>query len=59
MVTSGNYGYCVGKYVGFAYVPVDLATPGTSLAVDFVGKRYPATVAADVLFDPKNERMKN
>ncbi|GAB4578696.1 MAG: FAD-dependent oxidoreductase [Anaerolineales bacterium] len=59
MVTSGNYGYCVGKYVAFAYVPVELAAPGTALEVAFVGVRYPATVAVDVLFDPKNERMKS
>jgi len=58
MVTSGNYGYCVGRYVAFAYVPVELAAPGTALEVDFVGVRYPAVVATDVLFDPKNERMK-
>jgi len=59
MVTSGNYGYCVGKYVAFAYVPVELAAEGTALEVDFVGVRYHAMVAPDMLYDPKNERMKN
>lgn len=59
MVTSGNFGYSVGKVVAFAYVPVELAGEGTALEVDFVGERFPARVAADVLFDPKNGRMKS
>ncbi len=57
-ITSGNYGYSVGKYVAFGYVPPAYASAGTTLAVEFMNKRFAATVGADAQFDPKNERMK-
>lgn len=57
-VTSGNYGYSVGKYIAFGYVPSSYAEPGTELEVEYLGERYTAVVSPDVLFDPKNERMK-
>jgi glycine cleavage system aminomethyltransferase T len=43
-----------------AYLPVDLAVPGTQLAVQYMGERYPVTVAvagATPLFDPRDERL--
>ncbi len=58
MITSGNYGYSVGKYVAMGYLPIEHTTPGTQLEVEHLAQRFPAVVAEDVLFDPKNERMK-
>jgi aminomethyltransferase len=37
-VTSGTLSPCLGVGIGMAYVPADLAAPGTDLAVDVRGK---------------------
>ena len=58
MVTSGNYGYAVGKHIAFGYVPPAYAAPGTELEVQYLAERYTAVVAEDVLWDAKNARMK-
>ena len=57
-ITSGNYGYCVGKYIAFGYVPTEFSDKGQGLEVEYLTQRYPAVVADDVLFDPENVRMK-
>jgi glycine cleavage system aminomethyltransferase T len=44
-----------------AYLPIEVAVAGTQLAVEYVGDRYPVTVAAVgavALFDPRSERMR-
>ena len=56
LVTSGGYGHTIGKSIALAYVRTDLAKPGTKLEVEILGKRYPAAVAQEPLFDPDNER---
>jgi glycine cleavage system T protein len=55
---SGGYGYTVGKVIGLAYLPKEFAAPGTALEVETFGERVPAEVAADVLYDPKGERIR-
>jgi len=55
---SGGYGYTVGKNIGYAYLPLDLAKEGTPLEVEVFGERIKAVVAADVLYDPKGERIR-
>lgn len=57
-VTSGNMGYSVGKYIAYAYVPAALGAPGTDVTVEYFDEPYPATVAAEPLFDPKMTRMR-
>jgi glycine cleavage system aminomethyltransferase T/glycine/D-amino acid oxidase-like deaminating enzyme len=60
-VTSAGSGPSVGAYLLMAYLPVELATEGTSLLVQYMGERYPVTVARAgrvPLFDPDDERMK-
>ena len=57
-VTSANYGYSVGKFIVYGYLPTNVAVEGTRLDVIYFGERIPATVAADPLFDPKMTRMK-
>ena len=44
-ITSGGFGPTVGGPVAMGYVPVDKATPGTTLYGDLRGKRLPVTVA--------------
>ena len=57
-VTSANYGYSVGKFIAYGYLPASLAVEGTRLEVIYFGERIPAIVASDPLFDPKMTRMK-
>ena len=57
-VTSGGYGYSVRKSIAYAYLPIDLSAVGTTYDVEILGERVPAAVAAEPLWDPKNERIK-
>ncbi len=43
-VTSGTWSPTFEKALGMAYVPPDLAAPGTALAIDVRGKALPAAV---------------
>jgi glycine cleavage system aminomethyltransferase T/glycine/D-amino acid oxidase-like deaminating enzyme len=60
-VTSAGSGPSVGKHLLLAYLPSEQAAEGTALAVEYLGERYPVTVAvagATPLFDPANERIR-
>jgi glycine cleavage system T protein len=57
-VTSANYGYTVGQSIVYGYLPLDQATPGTKVEVQYFGKRYPATVRKEPLYDPEMTRLK-
>jgi glycine cleavage system aminomethyltransferase T/glycine/D-amino acid oxidase-like deaminating enzyme len=57
-VTSGGIGYTTGRSIALAYLPPDLAIPGTALAVEVFGDRVPATVAEGPAWDPKGERIR-
>src|ERR1700722_6223030 len=53
-VTSAGSGPSVGKHLLMAYLPASYAVEGTSLLVEYMGERYPVTVArasATPLFD--------
>lgn len=61
-VTSAGDGPTVGAYLLMAYLPAELAVPGTQLAVQYMGERYPVTTAvagATPLFDPDDERLRS
>ena len=60
-VTSAGSGPSVGKHLLMSYLPPDRAVVGSELAVEYLGERYPVTVAVagiTPLFDPENARMK-
>jgi dimethylglycine oxidase len=57
-VSSANYGYSIGAFIAYGYLPIAYAAPGTRLEVEFFGERYGATVSDEPLFDPKMARMK-
>ena len=57
-VTTGGYGYTVGRSIAYAYLPPDRAEPGTEVAVEIFGRWVPGEVAAEPLFDPKGERVR-
>jgi glycine cleavage system aminomethyltransferase T len=46
----------VRRNVALAKLPADLPE-GADVQVDVLGELVPAVVAADVLYDPKNERV--
>jgi heterotetrameric sarcosine oxidase gamma subunit len=60
-VTSAGSGPSVGRHLLMAYLPPEQAVAGTPLAVEYLGERYPVTVAvagAAALFDPANDRIR-
>ena len=61
-VTSAGAGPSVGKHLLMAYLPPEHAVVGEGLAVEYMGERYPVTVAvagATPLFDPENLRIRS
>ncbi|MEA2644594.1 MAG: hypothetical protein QOG08_1620 [Chloroflexota bacterium] len=60
-VTSAGAGPSIGKHILMAYLPPEHAVAGAALAVEYMGERYPVTVAvagATPVFDPENLRIK-
>jgi glycine cleavage system aminomethyltransferase T len=57
-VTSANYGYSVGKFIAYGYLPIAHAAAGTKVEVEYFGQRLTATVTREPLYDPKNEKLK-
>jgi glycine cleavage system aminomethyltransferase T len=57
-VTSGGFGYAVGKSIAFAYLPAEVADVGTRVQVEVFGERVGAEVVREPLWDPEGERIK-
>ena len=61
-VTSAGSGPSLGKHLLMAYLPAEQAEAGRALAVEYMGERYPVTVAvagSTPLFDPENLRVRS
>jgi 4-methylaminobutanoate oxidase (formaldehyde-forming) len=56
-VTSGGYGYTVGRSIAYAYLPPGHDV-GTAVEVDIFGRWVAGEVAAEPLFDPRGERVR-
>ena len=57
-VTSGAWGYRVGKSIALAMIKNEFSVSNTEVEVDIFGKRVRAVVQSDrVLWDKKNKRM--
>ncbi|HST25035.1 MAG TPA: FAD-dependent oxidoreductase [Gaiellaceae bacterium] len=56
---AGGYGHTVGKSIALAYLPLELAAEGTELGLEILGERRRARVAADVLYDPRGDRLRS
>jgi 4-methylaminobutanoate oxidase (formaldehyde-forming) len=56
-VTSGGYGYTVGRSIAYAYLPAGVC-PGAAVEIDIFGEWEPGTVADEPLFDPAGERVR-
>ena len=57
-VTSGGYGYTVGKSIAYAYLPTTYEV-GIEVAVEIFGEWVPGVVAEEPLFDPIGERIRS
>ncbi|MEU5860561.1 FAD-dependent oxidoreductase [Nonomuraea sp. NPDC047529] len=57
-VTSAAYGHTVGRPIAYAWLPSELAGPGTRVDISYLGRRVPAEVAAEPLFDPQMEKIR-
>ena len=58
-VTSGAVGYHVGRSIAFAYVPAEVAVPGTAAEVLIFGDWVPALVESEPLYDPEGQRIRS
>ena len=61
-MTSAGAGPSLGKHLLMAYLPPEQAVAGTELQVDYLGERYPVSVAvagATPVFDPENARIRS
>ncbi len=61
-VTSAGAGPSVGKHILMAYLTPEEAVVGNQLLVEYMGERYPVSVAvagATPLFDPENTRIRS
>ena len=61
-VTSAGAGPSIGKHILMAYLPPEHAREGEALAVEYLGERYPVTVAvagSTPVFDPENTRIRS
>lgn len=57
-VTSANFGYSVGKFIVYGYLPAEHAAPGTRVEIEYFGERFPAVVARDPQFDAEMKRLR-
>ncbi|MEU6227607.1 FAD-dependent oxidoreductase [Streptomyces sp. NPDC047042] len=57
-VTSAAYGYTIGKGIAYAWLPVELAAPGTVLEIGYFDQRVAAVVAEEPLFDSTMSRLR-
>jgi glycine cleavage system aminomethyltransferase T/glycine/D-amino acid oxidase-like deaminating enzyme len=56
-VTTGGYGYTVGRSIAYAYLPPEHDV-GIGVEVDVFGRWVPGEVVAEPLFDPPGERVR-
>ncbi len=61
-VTSAGAGPSIGKHILMSYLPPEHAEVGARLQVQYMGERYPVTIATNdstSLFDPDNLRVRS
>ncbi|KAJ9641144.1 hypothetical protein H2199_005812 [Coniosporium tulheliwenetii] len=56
-VTSAAFGYTIRKPVAYAYLP-STVVEGDSVEIEYFGRRIPATVTPEPLYDPDMSRLR-
>jgi sarcosine dehydrogenase len=57
VTTGGNFGYSVGKAIGYGYLPVGLVERG-QVEIESFGKVSRASIITRAAYDPDNTRLK-
>jgi dimethylglycine dehydrogenase len=57
--TGGGFGFRINESLALGMVRPELATPGTALEIEILGKNCSATVVPESPFDPKQERLRD
>ncbi|KUM87158.1 MULTISPECIES: GcvT family protein [Streptomyces] len=57
-VTSAAFGHTIGKGIAYAWLPAELAVPGTTVHIGYFDQRVEAVVAEEPLFDPAMSRLR-
>ncbi|TMD19038.1 MAG: FAD-dependent oxidoreductase [Chloroflexi bacterium] len=57
-VTSGGYGYSVGKSIAYAFVPADVET-GAAVEVEVFGSWIAGQISPEPLYDPEGKRVRS
>ncbi len=57
-VTSGAYGYSVGKSLALGYANPNVAGPGETVDIFILGKPHKARILSQPPFDPKGHRLR-
>lgn len=57
-VTSANYGYSIGKFIVYAYLPIEHSEIGTAVEIEYLGQRWQGEVSTEPLWDAKMDRLK-
>jgi glycine cleavage system aminomethyltransferase T len=60
-VTSAGAGPSIGRHILMSYLPGEYAKEGEQLLVQYMGERYPVTIAvagSTPIFDPDNSRIR-
>ena len=57
-VTSAAYSATLGLSLAYAWLPVELAGPGSVVEVGWFGSRYTAAVHAEPAFDPEMKKIR-
>lgn len=57
-VTSGAFGYSVGKSLALGFVKEGKVKPGDTVEIFILGKAHKATLLAEPPFDPKGEKLR-
>jgi dimethylglycine dehydrogenase len=58
-VSSGGYGYTVGKSLALAYLKAGRVAPGDTVHVAILGRPHTARRLAEAPFDPKGLRLRD
>jgi dimethylglycine dehydrogenase len=58
-VTSGGYGWRVGKSLALAMIQPDLAVAGAEFEIAILGKLHKATLIEDSPYDPENNALRS
>lgn len=57
-ISSGAYGYFVGKSLGIAYLKAGSVKPGGEVSVAILGRPHKARVLGESAFDPEGKRLR-